>query len=106
MIKKTLVENSNENRYNIRVLDRAFRILALLSDGKSRTLQKLSEEIDLSTSTTFRLLATLTHYQYIQREEQTNLYTLGLACLGLTRAYYEGNILHSISLPELTSLLN
>ena len=106
MIKNTVAEDQSENRYNIRVLDRAFRILALLSDGKPRSLQQLSGEIDLSTSTTFRQLATLAHYGYVQRDEQTNQYTLGLSCLELARAYYEGNDLRRIALPELERLRN
>ena len=105
MITQTLVDQTN-NRYNIRVLDRAFRILALLADGKPRTLQELSGEIGLSTSTTFRQLSTLVYYRYVQRNEQTNQYTLGHSCLELARAYYEGNDLHSIALPELEKLRN
>ena len=106
MTKNTLVGDQNENRYNIRVLDRAFRILALLSDGKPRSLQELSVEIDLSSSTTFRQLATLVYYRYVQRDEQTNQYTLGLSCLELARAYYEGNDLRRVALPELERLRN
>jgi DNA-binding IclR family transcriptional regulator len=106
MINKTVADDQNENRYNIRVLDRAFRILALLADGKPRLLQELSREICLSTSTTFRLLATLDQYGYIQRNELTNQYTLGLSCLELTRAYYEGNDLRRIALPDLEKLRN
>jgi IclR family KDG regulon transcriptional repressor len=106
MIKNTLVESQNENRYNIRALDRAFRILALLSDGKPRLLQKLSGELGLSTSTTFRQLATLVYYRYVQRDEQTNQYTLGLTCLELARAYYEGNDLRRVAQPELARLRN
>jgi IclR family KDG regulon transcriptional repressor len=94
----------SENRYNIRVLDRAFRILALLSDGKPRSLQHLSEEIQLSSSTTFRQLASLASYGYVQRDEQTNQYALGRACLELASAYYEGNDLRRIALPELEKL--
>lgn len=105
MITQTLVDQTS-NRYNIRVLDRAFRILELLSDGKPRTLQELSGEIGLHTSTTFRQLATLVHYRYAQRNEQTNQYTLGLSCLELARAYYEGNDLRSVAMPELEKLRN
>jgi DNA-binding IclR family transcriptional regulator len=97
-------ERQNGNRYNIRVLDRAFRILSLLSDGKPRTLQELKGGIGLSTSTTFRLLATLSQYRYIQRDEKTNHYNLGLACLELARAYYEVNDIRRIALPELEAL--
>ena len=104
MTKNAVAEVQSEKRYNIRVLDRTFRMLALLSDGKPRSLQQLSREIDLSTSTTFRQLATLVYYRYVERDEQTNQYKLGLSCLELARAYYEGDDLRRIALPELERL--
>jgi len=104
VIKTPATEGQSETRYNIRVLDRAFRILTLLSDGKPRSLQELSEGIELSTSTTFRLMASLSYYRFVRRDEQTNHYTLGLACLELARAYQEGNDLRRMAQPELEVL--
>ena len=95
---------ANDPRYNIRVLDRAFRVLSLLSDGKPRSMQEISEGIELSTSTTYRLLSTLTYYNYIQRNEQTTLYYLGLACLELAHAYQESDDTRRVALPELEAL--
>jgi DNA-binding IclR family transcriptional regulator len=103
-MKMTSADGQNETRYNIRVLDRAFRILALLSDGKPRSLQELSQGIELSTSTTFRLMASLSYYRFVRRDEQTNQYTLGLACLELARAYQESNDLRRMAQPELEVL--
>jgi DNA-binding IclR family transcriptional regulator len=104
MTTKLTAEAQSEKRYNIRVLDRTFRMLALLSDGKPRSLQQLSREIHLSTSTTFRQLATLVYYRYVQRDEVSNQYRLGIACLELARAYREGDDLRRIALPELERL--
>jgi DNA-binding IclR family transcriptional regulator len=98
------LSNQSDCRYCIRVLDRGFRILSLLSDGKPRTQMELSEGINLSPSTTFRLLATLSYSRYIKRNEQTNQYSLGLACLELSRAYADGNDLRGTALPELEAL--
>jgi IclR family KDG regulon transcriptional repressor len=106
MTRNTLPEGQIEDRYNIRVLERAFRILALLSDGKPRSLQQLSREIQLSTSTAFRQLSTLVFHGYVQRDEHTSQYTLGLTCLELARAYYEANDLRHVALPELERLRN
>jgi IclR family KDG regulon transcriptional repressor len=106
MKKTAAVQVRPENRYNIRVLDRAFSILAMLSDGKPRTLQQLATDIQLSGSTTFRQLATLASYGYVQRDDQTNQYALGRACLELARAYYEGNDVRRVALPELERLRN
>ena len=93
-----------ERRYSVRVLDRAIRILSVLSDGKPRTLTELSEEIGLNSSTTFRLLATLAYHNYVERDEQSGEYRLGLACLELARAYHTGNYIRRAALPELERL--
>ena len=97
-------ENTNDTRYNIRVLDRAIRILSLLADGKPHTPVEVSEGIDLSPSTTFRLLTTLSYHNYIKRDERTNQYRLGLACLELAHAYTDSNDLRKVALPELEAL--
>lgn len=98
------MEKQSRSRYNIRVLDRAFRIFSLLSDGKPHTLTEISEEIELSPSTTFRLLSTLAYYNYVKKVENTNQYQLGLACLELAFAYQVSNNLRQVALPLLESL--
>jgi DNA-binding IclR family transcriptional regulator len=104
MKQKNMTDERNESRYNIRALDRAFRILSLLADGEPRSMQELSDGIDLSVSTTFRMLATLTYYRYIQRDEQTFQYKLGLSCLELAKSYYDSSDLRRVALLELEAL--
>jgi DNA-binding IclR family transcriptional regulator len=99
-----IAETRNETRYNIRVLDRAIRLLSLLSDGKPRSPIEISEGINLSSSTTFRILATLSYYNFIKRDEATGQYRLGLACLELARAYQDSNDLRRVALPDLEEL--
>ena len=91
-------------RYNIRVLDRAFRILTLLTDGKPRTPAEISESIDLNPSTTFRMLSTLSYHRYVRRNEMTNQYQLGLACLELAQGYTFSDNLRRVALTELEVL--
>jgi DNA-binding IclR family transcriptional regulator len=93
-----------EDRYNIRVLDRAFAVISVLQDGKARSLTELSEEIDLNSSTTFRLLATLNYYNYVERNEESGKYKLGLACLELARAYSQTNDVRRAALESLERL--
>lgn len=92
------------DRYNVRVLDRAISILSLLSDGNPRTLTEISKAISINSSTTFRLLSTLTFHDYVTRDELSGEYRLGLACLELAHAYYKGNELRQTALPELEKL--
>ncbi len=93
-----------EDRYNIRVLDRAFTVISVLQDGKPRSLTELSEEIDLNSSTTFRMLSTLNYYNYVERNEETGKYKLGLACLELARAYSQTNDVRRAALENLELL--
>ena len=96
----------DDPRYNIRVLDRAISILSLLADGRARTPAEINEEIDLSSSTTFRMLSTLSYHRYVKRDESTNQFQLGLACLELAQAFLAGNDVRRVSMEELETLRN
>jgi DNA-binding IclR family transcriptional regulator len=103
MQRDNVQNNSHDGKYNIRVLDRAFTILELLSDGRPRTVMEISKGIKLSVSTTFRLLSTLSFYNYITRD-QVDRYSLGLACLELARAYQSSNDLRKVAFSEMEIL--
>ena len=94
----------SEGRYTVRSVDRALSILTTLGDGKTRTLTELSEDIDINTSTTFRLLATLGQYKFVEREDDSGKYRLGIACLELARAYQAGDTIRRAALSELQAL--
>lgn len=96
--------NTAVNPYNVRAVERTLSLLKSLADGKSRTLVELSEAIHLHSSTTFRLLSTLAAGGFVQRNEETGRYGLGLACLELAHAYLAGNDVRSAALPELEIL--
>ncbi|MBN1963101.1 MAG: IclR family transcriptional regulator [Anaerolineae bacterium] len=93
--------SEKEERYLVRALDRGVRILSMLSDGKPRTLMELSEALPLSSSTTYRLLATLSHHNYVQRDEQSGKYALGFACLELAHSYQVNHYVRKVAQPIL-----
>ena len=95
---------ANDDRYNIRSVERALRVLSLLSDGKQRSLKELSEEIGINSSTIFRFLTTLSNRGYVERDEQTAMYRLGIACLELARAYHESSDVRQVAFEELERL--
>lgn len=97
-------QESSKSQYNVRAVERTLTLLNSLADGKPRTLVELSEAIDLHSSTTFRLLATLAAHGYVQRNEETGRYRLGLACLELAHAYIASNDVRSAALSELELL--
>jgi DNA-binding IclR family transcriptional regulator len=87
-----------EGRYNIRAVERALRILSVLSDAKPRNLTELSEKIELNSSTTFRLLATLVHHKYVERDKPSGSYKLSIGCLELAGAYLAGSDIRQLAL--------
>jgi IclR family acetate operon transcriptional repressor len=96
----------SDGRYTIRVLDRAIDVLSLLSDGEPRLLTQVSGDAGLNSSTTFRVLATLAHRKFVERDAQTGKYRLGVASLELARAYQDGHYLRRLALPNLQALRN
>lgn len=99
-----MAKKPNANQYEIKVVGKAVRVLRVLSDSVPRTLTEISEELDINISTTFRLLATLTNHNFLQLDNSTGKYRLGLACLELARAYQTENELLLVAHPELESL--
>ena len=99
-----MAKAQNSARYNIRVLDRAVSVLKTLSDGRPRTLTELSRELEINSSTTFRLLSSLRSHNLVQLVDATGQYRLGLACLELSRAYHIGDEIRQASLSEMKFL--
>lgn len=97
-------KKTKSDQYNIRVVEKAIRVMGVLSDGQPRTLTEISQEVDINTSTTFRLVTTLANYKFLDLDEQTGEYRLGLASLELARAYQTSNELLRIAHPELLKL--
>lgn len=92
---------SNTNKYNIQVLERALYVLELLSDGNRRRLSEISDQMQISTSSTYRLLRTLANKGYVKRDKDNGGYRLGIRCLELARGYYETDDIRKLALPTL-----
>jgi DNA-binding IclR family transcriptional regulator len=99
-----MAKKPDSNQYEIKVVGKAVRVLRVLSDGIPRTLTEVSQELDMNISTTFRLLATLANHNFLELDEPTGKYRLGLACLELARAYQTENELLRVAHPELEKL--
>lgn len=99
-----MTQKTNSDQYNIRAVEKTIRVLRILSDGKPRTLTEISHEVEINTSTTYRLLTTLTNYKFLEIDKQTGVYRLGLACLELARSYSRANELLRVAKPELELL--
>lgn len=92
------------SRYNIRAVERAIKALDLLSGGKAWKLSDLSQELGISTSSGFRLMATLAAHNYVEKDQASGGYRLGLACIELARAFSGTHDIRRIAMPELVKL--
>ena len=99
-----MTKKTRSNQYNIRVVEKTIRVLKVLSDGRIRTLTDISHEVDINTSTTFRLLATLVNHNFLELDDATGRYQLGFACLELARSYQTGSELLRVARPEIRKL--
>jgi DNA-binding IclR family transcriptional regulator len=97
-------QNTEIDRYNVRVLERALRLLEALTDGGSMKLSELSERLQMSGSTSYRLLSTLANYGYVEHNATTGGYRLGIACLNLAYSFLRSNDIRKAALPVLEEL--
>ncbi|KAB1656657.1 IclR family transcriptional regulator [Pseudoclavibacter chungangensis] len=69
----------------VQSVDRALRILALLSTSDSLGVSEISRELDVHRSTAFRLLATLEAHDYVEQESHRGTYRLAFGVLRLSQ---------------------
>jgi DNA-binding IclR family transcriptional regulator len=105
-IPKTTRVAAGESRYNVRALERGLNILRVLADGRAWKLSDISAAAQVSNSTTFRLLSTLASFGFVERDEHTGSYRLGLACLELARAYHDASDIRRQARPVMEDLRN
>jgi IclR family KDG regulon transcriptional repressor len=86
---KHLSSNKSQHKNTVRSLDRALKILNKLSEEDSLGVTELSEKVGLNKSTTYRLLNTLAANNYVEQDQSTSRYRLGL------RLFQLGNIVAS-----------
>lgn len=85
----------------------AIRVLkAFSSRHRTYGVTELSRQLDLSTSTTHRLLTTLAEQHLVEQDAETGRYRLGLAVYDLVAASSAGYDLTEAVLPPMTMLRN
>ena len=64
-------------------LDKVFTIIELLKKNKEMRLQEIADELDIYKSTIHRLISELCVYNYVERDNITKKYRLGLKFLDI-----------------------
>ncbi len=69
----------DKDSYNIRSVENALHLLeALASDGDRCSLAQLSDRLDMTKASLFRLMATFENMGYVERGERAGEYQLGM----------------------------
>ncbi|MFP7171645.1 IclR family transcriptional regulator [Terribacillus sp. 7520-G] len=90
---------------NVQSLERALTILNTLSDHPDGLpIAKLTKLVDLSKSTTHRLLATLVDMNYVAKDPESDNYKVGLQTLYVARSVLNNNNIVNIAKPYLKQL--
>lgn len=90
-----MAPSSQPNRYSVNSVATGLRLLDTLADTPQQSLKQLAQRLELTSSQTFRILATLEEAGYVVKS-QHKTYTLGYKCLVLGQAAS-----HEISLVQL-----
>lgn len=73
-----------DSALNVQVLDRAFAILRLFTElAPTWNLSEIARALDLTTSTSYRIIQTLKREGYLGRDESSKRYHLGMAAVEL-----------------------
>ena len=83
---------------NIQSLERAFAILELFEDNnKKMSVKEISSALELSKSTVFGLINTLSNLGYLMQDSETLKYNLGYKILALGNAVSSNDILSKVA---------
>ncbi len=75
-----------KDTYNIRSVENALLLLEALADQDNKSsLAQLSERLDMTKASLFRLIATFENHGYIERSQQAGEYQLGLAAFEVSQ---------------------
>lgn len=88
-------------------LEKGLKILAAVSErGRTGvTLTELAEALEVSKSTVHRFLATLEDTGYLERDESTERYRVGIKVLKLAGAFLDGQGVRHVASPYLHDLM-
>ncbi len=89
-----------------RAVDRALDILLCFTqDEPALTLTQIANRVGMHKSTVFRLLSTLESKRFVQRDEETQTYRLGLGLVELGFLVLKSNDVHRQAVPYMQRLV-
>ena len=76
-----------EKTASVQALDRALRLLEVVSGADGMTLTALAHATDLAASTVHRLLATLSAHGFVALDEQNQTWMIGVEAFRVGQAF-------------------
>ncbi|MCI8342091.1 MAG: IclR family transcriptional regulator [Firmicutes bacterium] len=90
---------------NIQSLERAFSVLELFSSGNSeKSVKEMADSLLLNKSTVFGIINTLSNMGYLQQNDETMKYGLGIKSLALGSYVSTANVYKKAANPHLQKL--
>ncbi|MFC5846874.1 IclR family transcriptional regulator [Deinococcus petrolearius] len=90
---------------SVRTLERGLSVLLALKELRHASLSQLARQVGLSASTTYRLLETLRQQGFVEWEEQSGVYSVGLRAYQVGLAFTERNNLIRSAQPAMDALV-
>ena len=85
---------------SVRAVDRALDVLLCFTNQTPElTMTQIAEQVGIHKSTAHRLLATLENKRFIQRDQDTGIYRLGIRLLQMAYLTLEQNDLRRLAVP-------
>lgn len=98
-------ERDDDNKYNVKVVERCLSIFDLASETESAlTVQDVMNKLNLNSNMAYRLLTTMVTSGYLTKNEQNSTYTLSLKVLKLFNRALSSIEIRKIALPYMEML--
>jgi DNA-binding IclR family transcriptional regulator len=96
----------DKDSYNIRSVENALLLLeALAEEGERCSLSQLSQRLDMTKASLFRLMATFENHGYVERSQRSGEYQLGLAAFEVGQKLLSKMVLLEKARPVMAQLV-
>ena len=96
----------NNNEIKVKSLQKALEILNLFTEKPVLGVTEISEHFGLYKSTVHNILSTLKAMEYLEQDEETGKYRLGLQVFNLSKALGDTYSITKIAMPYMQELSN
>lgn len=97
---------TNNNEIKVKSLQKALEILNLFTDKPVLGVTEISEYFGLYKSTVHNILSTLKVMEYLEQDEETGKYRLGIQIFNLSKAMADTYSITKIAMPYMQELSN